>query len=57
VRFMTYVAMLASLITVQFLSVMLFGGQPPRHCRYLVLVTSKPGIYSCSEYPRVRVKP
>ena len=54
---MTYVAMLASLITVQFLSVMLFGGQPPRHCRYLVLVTSKPGIYSCSEYPRVRVKP
>lgn len=40
-----------SVWTFTVLAVVVFTGQPPRHCRYFVPVLGHPGIYSCSEFP------
>lgn len=49
--------MFVSIESLFLLGIIIFGAQPPVHCRFLVPVETKPGIYACSEFPHAKVKP
>jgi hypothetical protein len=53
-----FYAWLGMTCSLSVLVILIMGlGHPPRHCRYLVQVKNTPGVYACSQLPKVKARP